>query len=1100
VFLCLFTVSTALVAVTPPWDPFFSAPTTAASFPTATNNARPFGLAEGDFDSDGKIDLVSGKVDGRISFIKGNGDGTFQVPITFAWKQTTFNTWAFASGDVNGDGKLDLVWGASAASSDTTTGLVMVNDGDVRVFYGNGNGTFQETPYVVSGLVHNAGTLIADIGADAGSVAVADLDGDGDDDVIAGALDGANSVVKLLRNGFGGFTSETLVSELTTCTTSGTTTTCNQIYFPAISTQNSPWGLAPGDADGDSDLDLFVGDRALYVYLFVNQGAGSFALQTGNSAVTSRPNAYLGHDGFRQSVGFTTSLDAADVNGDGKADLALGLQSGVQAPPSTTHDGKVLLDVSTASGHTVFGALADIGTQARGVNLADFNGDGYLDVVAGEYTGLVQLLRQLAPIDSDGDGVSDYTDNAPFESNAARIDMNTDASINHLDQLDNDFDTVLGDPENPGSWNRLGDPSDPDDDNDGTPDGVDNCPFVANSQADGDSDGVGDACDPLIDGDADGDGLPDGPDSGDPLFAETQAAKIKWSMGDTHFVIRIDALGRIFQNEFTQILTDAAALSEEAWAVKCWENYGPGGDDPPDPCGAVEGSAPTLTGGKSVPISLVVIPKQLWTDAPVIDWINDRNDNPRLEIAQHGTYHFSNTLLGDWAGLADRNFFSCETCGLNEAENFELMKVGYDTLIGNYSNRWIAESGATTASPKIDWATSANPLISFSPPFNASDTLSRKAFSQLGFRSFSASIFEETGFLGSFFSPEGSHHEQFDQYGMYHVSADAQLDPPDTTGDTYNTMSYEQHLQSQTNDGGLTTWLIEEVEWSGRPCPNEDRLCATCCNGGPNRENNTVYLPRWNAWLQLLDFVKNYPGGVAMTLGEVALAKSYDNAVTVANPGQEDSDNDGIGDVIDGAALLGTEGSLTRNEAGTLEATLTNGAGTAIAAQRVVFSFDAAADGTVETDIGTTDATGKAVVTVTPTRPVGPAAFSVSWDGGHGVTSGDAGTVAIVDRTTLSMPDVVASANQPGTARATLRDSDGLPVAGKTISFFLQVNSSANSAFSPIGTAVTDAGGVASLPVLNNNLSAKQRRIRAVFDGDETHGGSSVEAFAYRRK
>ena len=37
--------------------------------------------------------------------------------------------------------------------------------------------------------------------------------------------------------------------------------------------------------------------------------------------------------------------------------------------------------------------------------------------------------------------------------------------------------------------------------------------------------------------------------------------------------------------------------------------------------------------------------------------------------------------------------------------------------------------------------------------------------------------------------------------------------------------------------------------------------------------------------MQLLDFVKNYPGGVAMTMGEVALAKGYDNAPTVANPG-----------------------------------------------------------------------------------------------------------------------------------------------------------------------------------------------------------------------
>jgi hypothetical protein len=1011
-------------SVTPPWDPFFAMPSTIADFGAGN---RPFGIAAGDFDGDGKVDLVVGRTTGNVAFVKGSGDGTFAPPVVFIWKQAFFNAWAFAASDVNGDGKLDVVWGANVASGCTLT--CPVNDGDVRVFYGNGDGTFQQNPYFVSGVLHNAGSLLADIGTDAGSLAVGDIDGDTDLDAIGGALEGTKAVVKILRNnGAGVFTVETLISQ-STATTIGHPDFGKPAYFPATSTQNSPWGLSLSDVDGDGDLDLWVGDRALYVYLFRNDGTGTFTLVAPNSAVPDRPNVYLGHDAFRAAVGFTASLGSGDVNGDGKADLALGLQSGTQTPASATpHDGNILLDVSTDSGHSGLGSLRDIGTMARGVTVTDVNGDQYSDIIGAEYNGKVQLLRQLIPQDSDGDGISDYVDNAPLTENAPRIDMNTDGSLNFRDQLDNDFDTVLGDPENAATWLRLGDPDDPDDDNDGVSDGSDNCPFVANgSQGGTDGDGMGDACDPLDNRDTDGDGVPDGPPADDRLHEGSRAAKIKWNMGSTRFILRIDALGRIFQDEFTRLMADAATLSPAAWAEKCWENYEPG--DPPDPCGTDEGlpsQTLTLPGGKEVPVSLFVIPKQLWTDPPVIGWINDRNDNPLLEVGQHGTYHANNVPRSDWKDLPDRNFFSCEVCGLSEAESFELMKVGYDTLMGNYANRWVAESGGRADSPKIDWATSAHPLLSYAPPFNASDTTGRKGIAQLGFKAFSASVFEEGGFPGfsEFFTPEGSHHERFDQFGMFHASADVELEPPDTTGDTYDAESYNAYLHSVTNAGGLTTWLIEEVEWSGRPCNNEPRLGT--CNGDSNRENNTVYLPRWNAWMQVLDFVKNYPGGVAMTMGEVALAMAYDNAPTVPNPDQADGNHDGIGDVIEGASLQPSDATLRRNVPGSLAATLRNGAGSPLVGQRVTFAFDADGDGTEETYTGITGADGVAAVTVTATRPFDKTTFLVSWDGGT-LEASAYGNVIIID---VIVPGVGASnptsgqVTGPLTVGATLTDRD----------------------------------------------------------------------------
>jgi hypothetical protein len=121
----------------------------------------------------------------------------------------------------------------------------------------------------------------------------------------------------------------------------------------------------------------------------------------------------------------------------------------------------VLLHVSTATGHRLLGPLADVGMVARDLGAVDANGDGVVGLVAASYEGKVTLLRQLAPIDSDADGLSDSVDNAPYDANATRIDMNTDGAVNASDQLDNDFDTVLGSPEEPSTWQRLGDPADP---------------------------------------------------------------------------------------------------------------------------------------------------------------------------------------------------------------------------------------------------------------------------------------------------------------------------------------------------------------------------------------------------------------------------------------------------------------------------------------------------------------------------------------------------------------------------------------------------------------------------------------------------------------
>ena len=88
-------------------------------------------LAAGDFNGDGKIDLVVANAGtNNISVLLGNGDGTFQAARTFP----VGNRLEFvAVGDFNGDGKLDV----AVASYNTNT---------VGVLIGVGDGTFLALP------------------------------------------------------------------------------------------------------------------------------------------------------------------------------------------------------------------------------------------------------------------------------------------------------------------------------------------------------------------------------------------------------------------------------------------------------------------------------------------------------------------------------------------------------------------------------------------------------------------------------------------------------------------------------------------------------------------------------------------------------------------------------------------------------------------------------------------------------------------------------------------------------------------------------------------------------------------------------------------
>jgi len=137
-------------------------------------------IAAGDFNNDGHLDLVTGNDSKSVSVLLGNGDGTFQSPVTFVTPQIADGV---AVGDLNSDGKQDIA--------------VANFGGEVTVLLGNGDGTFQAAVnYPVDFFPEG--------------IAVADLNGDGIPDL---AVADCAGVRFLLGNGDGTFVSGQLVSE-----------------------------------------------------------------------------------------------------------------------------------------------------------------------------------------------------------------------------------------------------------------------------------------------------------------------------------------------------------------------------------------------------------------------------------------------------------------------------------------------------------------------------------------------------------------------------------------------------------------------------------------------------------------------------------------------------------------------------------------------------------------------------------------------------------------------------------------------------------------------------------------------------------------------
>src|SRR5207253_4758823 len=113
----------------------FPAPTTFATGPCCGSTVS---VATGDFNGDGKMDVVNIDFGSNLNVMLGKGDGTFQTPITLNIATSNIFYETIAAGDFNGDHVLDVaVWTLNA-----TTG-----NSEVHMFLGNGAGglTFSGT-------------------------------------------------------------------------------------------------------------------------------------------------------------------------------------------------------------------------------------------------------------------------------------------------------------------------------------------------------------------------------------------------------------------------------------------------------------------------------------------------------------------------------------------------------------------------------------------------------------------------------------------------------------------------------------------------------------------------------------------------------------------------------------------------------------------------------------------------------------------------------------------------------------------------------------------------------------------------------------------
>ena len=323
----------------------------------ASGGVGPTSVAIADVNGDGNPDLVVANGDGNIGVLLGNCDGTFLPAV--AYNSGANSPQAVAVADVNGDGNLDLLVAHIVGVTQACNG------GCVGLLLGNGDGTFRSAVTLSSGAFQ------------ARSIAAADVNGDGKADLVVtnrcrdNFCTQGGAVDVLLGNGDGTFRSPV---------------TYGSRGFDASS-------VAVADVNGDGKPDLLVTNVCAN-----SKCQGLVAMLLGNGDGTFQRAVIFNAGGY-----FANSIAVADVNGDGKPDLAVALSCRVSRAKNC---GGGAVAILLGYGNGIFSQPAVTypsgGSVAFSVAIPDVNGDGKPDLVAtnelqGRSDGSVGVMLNVAP-------------------------------------------------------------------------------------------------------------------------------------------------------------------------------------------------------------------------------------------------------------------------------------------------------------------------------------------------------------------------------------------------------------------------------------------------------------------------------------------------------------------------------------------------------------------------------------------------------------------------------------------------------------------------------------------------------------------------------